>query len=83
MLAEVLNPIAQQLAEAIQMKLAELPELSLALICQRPGRIQVEPGWIEIHFALEQVDTRLRRAALDLNPGFLPWLGCVVRFVYD
>ncbi len=23
-----------------------------------------------------------RRAALDLDPGWLPWLGCIVRFVY-
>jgi hypothetical protein len=41
------------------------------------------PGWLEIHFSLDDVATDLRRAGLDLDPGFLPWLGVVVRFVYD
>ena len=25
----------------------------------------------------------LRRLGLDLDPGWLPWLGCIVRFAYD
>jgi hypothetical protein len=24
-----------------------------------------------------------RRAGLDLDPGYVPWLGVVVRFVYE
>ena len=26
---------------------------------------------------------RVRRAGLDLDPGYVPWLGCVVRFLYE
>jgi hypothetical protein len=25
----------------------------------------------------------VRRAGLDLDPGWIPWLGAVVRFVYE
>ena len=32
--------------------------------------------------ALSDVSTELRRAGLDLDPGYLPFLGTVVRFVY-
>ncbi|QNM98649.1 hypothetical protein [Chitinimonas koreensis] len=59
------------------------PGTGVAAVCRRPARLRIEPGWIEVHFPLEQADVRLRRAALDLDPGWLPWLGCVVRFVYE
>ena len=41
-----------------------------------------DPAWLEVRFALDDADVRVRRAGLDLDPGWLPWLGCVVRFVY-
>lgn len=61
----------------------DLPEPRLTAVCQRPGRLRFEPGWIELHLRLDQADTRLRRLGLDLDPGYLPWLGCVVRICYD
>jgi hypothetical protein len=54
----------------------------LEKVCRRPARVLADPGWIEIHFSLDDVDTTLRRARLDLDPGFVPWLGVVLRFVY-
>ena len=49
---------------------------------RRVAEIVVDPGWIEVRLQLEEVDVDLRRAGLDLDPGWLPWLGAVVRFVY-
>jgi hypothetical protein len=54
----------------------------VAEIARRPGRVLADPGWIEIHLGLDQVRLDVRRAGLDLDPGWLPWLGAVVRFVY-
>ena len=51
-------------------------------IARRPARIRVEPGWIEVCFALRDVSIDLRRAGLDLDPGFVPWLGAVVKLRY-
>jgi hypothetical protein len=32
---------------------------------------------------MEAIDIDLRRAGLDLDPGFLPWLGRKVEFVFE
>jgi hypothetical protein len=52
-------------------------------VCRRHAEILAEPGWIDVKLALDEVSTDIRRAGLDLNPGYIPWLGIVVRFVYD
>lgn len=62
---------------------ADLHAPRLAAVCRRHGRIRFEPGWIEVHLPLDAADARLRRLALDIDPGWLPWLGCVVRICYD
>ncbi len=49
---------------------------------RRRATIAREKGWIDVTFDLEDVDIRIRRAGLDLDPGFVWWLGSVVRFRY-
>ncbi len=61
----------------------DLPEPRIATVCKRDGRLRLEPGWVELHLPIASVDTSIRRIALDLDPGWLPWLGCVVRIHYD
>lgn len=51
-------------------------------VCRRRARIMFDPGWLEAHLSLDDVSTELRRAGLDLDPGWVPWLGVVMRFVY-
>lgn len=58
-------------------------ELLLDRVCRRQAQIISEPGWLEIVFPLDTVSTEIRRAALDLDPGYLPWLGQVVKFRYE
>lgn len=48
----------------------------------RPAVIDRSPGWIEVELPLDSVDVAIRAAALDLDPGFVWWLGSVVRFRY-
>ncbi|HJQ02659.1 MAG TPA: hypothetical protein VJ851_13750 [Jatrophihabitans sp.] len=52
-------------------------------LAARPGVVFAEPGWIEIHLALDGVRLDVRRAGLDVDPGWLRWLAAVVRFVYE
>ncbi|MGE3308998.1 MAG: hypothetical protein AB7O66_03440 [Limisphaerales bacterium] len=59
------------------------PEAAAEFVCARPAEIVADPGWIEARFALKDVSTDLRRAGLDKDPGYLRWLGCVVRFAYE
>ena len=56
---------------------------ALGRVVPRRARICADPGWIDVHFSLRDVSTELRRAALDLDPGFLPWLGVVLRYRYE
>ena len=61
----------------------DLPLPRIETVCRRGGRLRFEAGWIELHLPLNQVDTAIRRLGLDLDPGWLPWLGCVLRIIYD
>nr|WSW42826.1 hypothetical protein OG296_06685 [Streptomyces sp. NBC_01001] len=55
---------------------------AVAAVARRPGRITAETGWIEVHLAVGDTDLAVRRAGLDLDPGWVGWLGAVVRYRY-
>ena len=52
-------------------------------IARRDAIIDRESGWIEMTLRLSDVDVDVRRAGLDIDPGWVPWLGHVVRFRYE
>jgi hypothetical protein len=52
------------------------------LVCARRGAIVADPGWIELHLPADSISIDVRRCGLDRDPGWLPWLGAVVRFRY-
>ncbi len=52
-------------------------------VVERDAMIVADPGWFEIHFRLIDVSVDIRRVALDLDPGFIPWLGVVIKYVYE
>lgn len=56
--------------------------LSLRRLIRRPGRVVMTPTHWDALFDINQVDLRLRRVALDSDPGWVPWLGRVVQFHY-
>jgi len=56
--------------------------LSLRGLIHRPGRVELTPTHWDVTFEINQTDLRLRRMALDIDPGWVPWLGYVVRFHY-
>lgn len=59
---------------------ADATDVDWASIWARDATIAVQPGWIEVSLPLAAVDVRLRMAGLDLDPGYVWWLGAVVRF---
>lgn len=56
--------------------------IGLASLVCRPGRVATSRTHLEIYFDLAAADLRVRKAALDVNPGWVPWLGRVVCFQY-
>jgi hypothetical protein len=56
--------------------------MGLTALIRRPGRVHISRTHIAAGFALSQIDVRLRRLALDVDPGWVPWMGRVVQFNY-
>lgn len=52
-----------------------------SLVC-RPGRVAWTRAYLDVTVDMQHADVRVRRAGLDLDPGWLPWFGGVVRFHY-
>jgi hypothetical protein len=52
-------------------------------VLARPGRVICDPGWVEVLLDVADIDVLIRRAGLDLDPGWVPWLGAVVRYRYE
>ena len=81
-----LNDLAERIVVSLLARLdgeKQTKDSVLEYVTRRRGEIVADPGWIEAKFSLDDVETEIRRARLDLNPGYVPWLGAVVMFVYE
>jgi hypothetical protein len=56
--------------------------LRVGEIVLRSGVFSVNRTDLDVTLPLERADVRVRLAGLDLDPGWLPWFGRVVRFHY-
>ena len=54
--------------------------LGLKSLVRRPARAVVTETHLDLYFRPIDADVRIRRAALDINPGWVPWLGRIVSF---
>jgi hypothetical protein len=59
------------------------PRLRLRALVSTPGRLSATETHVDVRFAHGQADIRVRKTGLDLDPGWVPWLGIVVRFHYE
>jgi hypothetical protein len=80
-LAGLRDRVEAELKRRLERPDAEPGEL-LELVCRRSGEVIFDHGWIELRLPLDEASPDLRRAGLDLDPGWIAWLGAVVRFVY-
>jgi hypothetical protein len=51
-------------------------------VVTRAGIFSANRTDVDVSLPLDTADIRIRRAGLDLDPGWLPWFGRVVRFHY-
>ena len=56
--------------------------LTVQEIVNRQGRISLNRTDLDVTLPLTSADLRIRRVGLDVDPGWLPWFGKVVRFHY-
>jgi hypothetical protein len=57
--------------------------LGLQALVWRPGRIVWHEERLVVRFPPAAADLRLRRRALDADPGWVDWLGLSVRFLFS
>ena len=82
---DALEAAAAAVSERLRARVGRAAEPARAVLletCRRDAEVLADPAWLEVRFSIDDVDVRVRRAGLDLDPGWLPWIGCVVRFVY-
>ena len=56
--------------------------LTLATLVRRPGAVVSHRTHLDLYFNHRQADIRVRRLGLDLDPGWVSWLGLVVQVHY-
>lgn len=57
--------------------------MSLRSLIKRDGQIAATKTHLDFLFDMNQLDIRIRKAGIDINPGWVSWLGMVVEFHYD
>ena len=57
--------------------------ISINEVINRPALFSVNRTDLDVSLPLDEADIRIRRVGLDLDPGWLPWFGRVVRFHYQ
>jgi len=58
-------------------------KISPRRLVRRPALVHATPTHIDLCFDARWVELEVRLAGLDLDPGWVPWLGRVVSFHYD
>jgi hypothetical protein len=56
--------------------------LGVVSLVRRPACLSLTSTHIDVRFPLAGADLRVRRAGLDLDPGWLPWFGRVLAFQF-
>lgn len=79
-------PLDEEAARALRYGMPLMPgspadERLAALLC-RAGRLHLGPTHAEVHLPSRYVQLPLRRGGWDIDPGWIPHLGRVVRVRY-
>jgi hypothetical protein len=77
-----LDRLARAWILALRRWLHRTTGMSLPALVSRPGHIRATRTHLEVVMPQSAIDMRIRKAAIDVNPGWLPWLGKVVSFEY-
>jgi hypothetical protein len=77
-LQRVVNNVVQAMSRYVEM----YAEMNLFALMKRPGYIATTKTHLDVTIPFDRLDVRIRMAGLDINPGWVPWLGRVIQFHY-
>jgi len=77
-----IDRLVENIALAMIRYVLKFATMGLGDLIKRPAYIATTPTHLDVTIPLDQVDIRVRIAGLDINPGWVPWLGRVIQFHY-
>jgi hypothetical protein len=80
---DLVDEVVRAWETGVRRWLRRFATLGVSDLLLRRATLAVTPTHIDVHFNLGAADPRIRRAGLDLDPGWIPWFGRVVAFHYD
>jgi hypothetical protein len=81
-LARIADRWAQALDDVVSAAGRHPGAASIPRIAARHGTVVFRRGWIEVQLPMDEVDVDVRVIGLDLDPGWVPWLGHVLQYRY-
>jgi hypothetical protein len=80
------SPTSDRLARAwivaLRRRIWRAARMTLAEVAERRGIFFVTRTHLEVVLPQNSLDLRVRKTGLDIDPGWLPWLGRIVSFRY-
>jgi hypothetical protein len=80
---QTLDAAPQLWLSACRRLLRRHARIGLATLVLRPARLALTTTHVDVFFGLNAADLRIRRAGLDIDPGWVPWFARVVTFHYE
>ncbi len=77
-----LDSLVDTMVTAMERYCRDTATMEFGELVRRPGYIAVTKTHLDLTFSFSQLDIRVRMAGLDINPGWVPWLGRVFQFHY-
>jgi hypothetical protein len=68
---------------ALRLEMLYGPNGFWPLPLEQPGLLRATETHLDLDLAVTEIDIAIRLSGLDLDPGWVPWLGRVVSFHYD
>lgn len=81
--APALNDLGRTIQLLMSRYLRRFAAMSLRQLVNRGGRLACSKTHLDALFETKQMDIGIRRSGIDINPGWVAWLGRVVEFHYD
>lgn len=78
----VLAAVSRQWRRRLERWCRQPGRLPLPQLVRRPGSVLASRTHLDLWFEPRQAEIRVRRHGLDLDPGWVPWLGRVITFHY-
>jgi hypothetical protein len=80
--AAALDDVVEAWVTALRRVCRRHARIGLWDVVRRPGRMSFTRTHVDVTFALRGADVRIRAAGLDVDPGWVPWLGRVIAYHY-